>query len=122
MRQKFIFFVGVFVMVVLLLFFSRSPKYYVQMIRNGYEGKVIKIYDAKATHWLIQTKTGEILDEVMLSGQVREFVSVGDTIKKIPDQNYCIVYKNGQERKILYTDVPEIVRNDFRWPEDLKAE
>lgn len=106
-------------------FNARNPKYYVARIRRGYDGRVVRVYNDSTRHylkfWVIQTNSGELIEESNFSDTLYHFLQVGDMIMKVPNLNYCYVIRNGKARKFMYTDVPEHMANDFRWPDDLET-
>ena len=72
------------------------------------------------THLRIQTTTQGIVDVSSLSESLLRESAIGDSIEKIPGDNFVILNKNGHKQKLLYIYIPEYLRNDPRWPREWK--
>lgn len=109
--------IGVFVLVRYLV---NAPRKYIRDINREYKGIVIDKFYRKGTQLTIKTTENETFDVAILSGELIKQSAVGDSIEKLPGDNYVILSKNGVRTKLLYRHVPDYIRNDRRWPAEWK--
>jgi hypothetical protein len=118
--RKTLIFVFILAFFIALIIAGNNPKFYINDIRMGYKGILIKRYFLKTDHYVIKISDSE-LDVVFLAHELVNNFEVGDSIIKLPNDNYCTIIKpNGVNIKLLYKFIPTKIRNDFRWPEEWK--
>lgn len=76
-------------------------------ISQEYTGIIIDKYNVHGTHLKIQTKAHGIIDITMLSANLIDKSSIGDSILKIKNQNTCILIKDGKKQVMQYIYVLE---------------
>ncbi|MDB5258723.1 MAG: hypothetical protein JWM14_3418 [Chitinophagaceae bacterium] len=95
---------------------------YIRDIRSGYAGKIVDIYEAKTMILKIQiNESDEYKEEGMLSNKLLSLAHVGDSIFKIPNENYVII-KNarGECHQVPFLYISSKIRNSRYWPKDWK--
>lgn len=118
---RFIIFAGLFFsLVTVIIYFSNAPRRYINKINSAYKGIITEKYFKKVVHYKIKTINNEDLDIALLSDSLDAESAVGDSIEKIPNDNYVILTRNGRHLKIQYIYIPNSIRNDSRWPEKWK--
>ncbi|HTR28282.1 MAG TPA: hypothetical protein VMH27_03370 [Puia sp.] len=81
---------------------------------------ITKKYFLHGTHLEIKTSDGEDLDITPLSDTLRKVSAVGDSIEKMPNDDYVILKRGAIRQRLLYMYIPDNIRNDHRWPEEWK--
>jgi hypothetical protein len=117
-RAVFIFIVGV--TLILSRYLSDPTQFYVSEIKKGYTGVITDKYIKKFPHLTIKTSNNETLDVAPASMDLYANSSVGDSIEKIPDDDYIILNKSGKKMKLLFFYIPNDTRADRRWPKEWK--
>lgn len=107
---------SVIFLVVVASYFTNAPGLYILDINKGYSGIIINKYMQHATHLTIRTTDQNTLDVALLSDSLVLQSRIGDSIEKIPQDNYVILNRDGQKRKLLYKHIPDYIRKDRRWP------
>jgi hypothetical protein len=119
-KYKLVFLVIVVGFFLALVISMNNPSHHVQEIKDGYNGVLTRKYFLKANHFVIKTSRGEV-DVSLVTKQFEENVEVGDSIIKIPDENYCLIGRRDKPRiRVFYIFIPQSIRSDFRWPEKWK--
>jgi hypothetical protein len=118
--KRILFFAGLFLLIVILIRKSTDPDLYIEKIHKSYKGVIVKKYFLKSTHLLIRTTDGENVDIAAIGGDLLKQSAVGDTIEKIPNDNFVLLTKNGVKLKLIYVYIPYMVRQDSRWPIEWK--
>ena len=103
-----------------IIYFGKSPRKYIEEIRSSYNGIIIEKFYSRATHIKIKTNKGKIIDVALLSKDLIENSSVGDSIEKIPNDNYVIIKRGQKKYKVLYLYISKSIANDRRWPMEWK--
>lgn len=116
--KKAIFFLLLAVVAYFLSWLGDDPKEYATQLRKGYTGVVIEKYYRKADHIKVRTDGG-IIDLATMSLALSKSVHVGDSIKKPPRRNECVLLHDGKAVTMSYMFIPASSRNDSRWPNDL---
>jgi hypothetical protein len=101
-------------------YFPGGVRFYVNDIKSSYKGVIVDKYSGHSTHLKIDTGSNKYLDVATLCDSLWEESAVGDSIEKMPDDNYVILKKKGRTAKLLYKYIPANIRNDDRWPGEWK--
>lgn len=106
----------VILLVVVASYLTNAPGLYIRDISKGYRGIIINKFMQHGTHLTIRTADQNTLDVALLSDSLVLQSRIGDSIEKIPEDNYVILNSDGRKRKLLYKHIPDYIRNDRRWP------
>jgi hypothetical protein len=118
--RRIAFFAGLSLLIVILVHRITDPDLYIEKIRKSYKGVIVKKYFLKSTHLRIRTTDSENIDIAAIGGDLLKQSAVGDTIEKIPDDNVVLLTKNGVKLKLIYVYIPDMIRQDSRWPIEWK--
>jgi hypothetical protein len=118
--NKGVFFAGLALLICLLIFLTRRPGRYIDIIKSSFKGVIVEKYFLKTTHLKIKTSDNNVIDVAAVSGAMIKESEVGDSIEKVPNDNYVFLTKKGVRSKLIYIYIPDVIRNDFRWPAEWK--
>jgi hypothetical protein len=118
--RRMLFFPSFFLLGYVFFYVVRSPKRYIDEINSSFKGVIVEKYFLKSTHLKIKTTDGNEIDVAAVSGDLIKESAVGDTIEKIPNDNYVFLTQQGARSKLIYIYIPDLVRNDSRWPAEWK--
>jgi len=94
-------------------------------IKDNYKAIIIEKYNRRKsmdvmTSVLIEKKDG-IEKGFPLRSEIMEYISVGDSLIKIKDENICFVKKpTGEIKKFYYVRIPMENRNHWTFPNEWK--
>src|ERR1700730_18529087 len=95
--QSLLLSLSAFVIVILSTkYFTNAPNLYIQEVKKGYKGKIVKKYSKKTSHLRIQTTSNEIIDVAMVTDSLINVSLLGDTIEKIQNHNYVLLNQKGK--------------------------
>ena len=94
-------------------------------IEDSYKSTIIDIYNPR--EWIkepnymkVLKDNNEVLD-VYLTEELIKYISVGDSLIKIKDENICYVKKpNGDKKEFYYIRIPLENRNHWTFPKEWK--
>lgn len=101
-------------------YFANAPGKYIRDINREYKGVIINRFYQRGTQLTIRTTENKSFDVALLSDDLIKEGAIGDSIEKLPGDNYVILNKNGVKMKLLYRHIPDYIRNDHRWPAEWK--
>jgi hypothetical protein len=113
----FVLAIGIFI---LGSYLANAPGKYVRDITRAYKGVIVNKFDRKGTQLTIRTTENQTFDVALLSGDLIKESAIGDSIEKLPRDNYVILNRNGIKTKLLYRHIPKYIRSDHRWPAEWK--
>jgi hypothetical protein len=116
---------GIFILIIIGLYFFKflfgnDPHIYIDDIRKSYSGSIVNKYTDRVQHLKVKVNS-DILDPWPLTDSLWNFATIGDSIEKLPNDNYVYLFKNGRKIKIQYLYIDENYYNDFRWPKEWKG-
>ena len=101
-------------------YLANAPGKYIRDINREYKGVIINRFYQRGTQLTIRTTENKSFDVALLSGDLIKEGAIGDSIEKLPGDNYVILNKNGVKMKLLYRHIPDYIRNNHRWPAEWK--
>jgi hypothetical protein len=101
-------------------FLANDPHNYINNIRKGYNGRVVDKFIDRERHIKVKVNS-EILEPWPLTDSLWNFIIIGDSIEKIPNDNYVYLFRNGEKVKMQYLYIHRDYYTDFRWPKEWKG-
>lgn len=124
----YIIFLGIIAFIVLIGSVIREVNYSSLIkrdIKESFKAIVVDIYNPR--EWIkqpnyvkIRTKNKKHLD-VYLTNELLNYISIGDSLIKIKDENICYVKKpNGEQKQFYYTRISMKARSHWTFPKEWK--
>ncbi len=121
-------FYGIVAFIVLIVSIIREVNYshlIIKAVKEEYKAVVLEKFNPKEwsdimTQVKLQNEKKEIKEKV-LSYEIMEYISIGDSLIKIKDENICYVKKpNGEIKEFYYTRISMKDRSHWTFPKEWK--
>ena len=126
--KPYVIFFGIVAFIVFLVSIIREVNYSSLIkrdIKDSFRAIVVDIYNPrewiKQPNYMKVRKQNEEYLDIYLTNELLNYISIGDSLIKIKDENICYVKKpNGETKEFYYVRIPKENRNHWTFPKEWK--
>ena len=126
--KPYVIFFGIVVFIFIVVYGVMELNYNKSLIKNikdEYKAIIIETYNPR--EWMIEPtfvrmrKNNNIEESFAPGNEIMNYISVGDSLIKIKDENICYVKKpNGEKKKFYYIRISMRDRSQWTFPKEWK--
>lgn len=126
--KPYVFFFGIVFFILLIVRGIKEVTYSNNLMKEigmGYRSIIVSIYNprecVKDPNYMKVRKTNDEEMDVYLTEELLKYITVGDSLIKIKDENICYVKKpNGEKKQFYYTRISMKDRSHWTFPKEWK--
>jgi hypothetical protein len=100
---------------------DNRANFYIAEIKIGYKGIIVDKYQARTTILKIQTTENSLVEASILCDGLICNSEIGDSIVKIPNENYVLLKKKSSVTKYPYLYIHKSIRLSTSWPKEWRT-